>query len=115
MQTVLSFTLSASLGRLRPSPLANGGAKKGVSSALVKELSALAGVFKREEFSNKDKRLKFKGSQDDPKQVTFNVDPGNYMWKALVEIMRVMSLQMNSVSAALAVPPDMNEEKLETW
>jgi len=87
MQTILSFTLSASLGRLRPLPFANSGAKKGVSSALVKELSAFAGVFKREKFSNKDKRLKFKGSQDVPLQVAFNVDPGNYMWKALVEIL----------------------------
>ena len=79
MQAILSFTLSASLGRLRPLSLANGGAKKGVSSALVKGLSAFVGVFKREKLSNKDKRLKFKGSQDDPKQVTFNVDPGNYI------------------------------------
>jgi hypothetical protein len=92
--------------------LSNGGAKSGVSSALVKELSSFAGVFKRDALSNKGKLWKYKASQDDPKQVTFNVDPGNHMWKALVEILRVMSLQMNSASAALAVPPDMNEEKV---
>ena len=97
---------------LNNTELANGGAQKGVSSALVKELSSFAGVFKRDEISNKEKLWKYKGSQDDPKQVTFNVDPGNYMWKALVEILRVMSLQMNSTSAALAVPLDMNDEKV---
>ena len=92
--------------------LAKGGAKKGVSSALVKELSSFAGVFKRDEISKHEKLMKYKGSQDDPKPVTFNVDPGNYMWKALVEILRVMSLQMNSTSAALAVPLDMDKEKV---
>jgi hypothetical protein len=91
---------------------AEGGARQGVSSALVKELSSFAGVFKRDEISNHEKLTKYKGSQDDPKPATFNVDPGNYMWKALVEILRVMSLQMNSTSAALAVPLDMNNEKV---
>ena len=92
--------------------LANCGARSGVSSALIKQLSAFAGVFKRDALSNKDKRWKYKGSQDNPVHVTFNHDPGNWMWKATVELLRVISLQMNSASAALAVPPEMNAEKV---
>lgn len=92
------------------------GKKLGVSSALIKTLSELAGVFQRDAFSTKDKRWKYKGSHDNPLQVSFNRDPGNWMWKAIVELLRVISLQMDTKSASgsdvLAVPADMNAEKV---
>ncbi len=85
--------------------------KSGVSSTVVKELSNFAGVFKRRAVSKTDKRKKYKGSEDHPVHVSFNHDPGKEMWKLLLELLRVISLQTNSASAALALPPDMNVEK----
>ena len=92
------------------------GKKSGVSSALIKTLSQVAGVVQRNAFSKNDKRWKYKASHDNPLQVSFNCDPGNWMWKAIVEMLRVITLQMDAKSASasvvLAVPADMNAEKV---
>ena len=84
--------------------LATCGARSGVSSTLIKQLSEFAGVFQRDTLSKKDRRWKYTGSQHHPIHVSFNHVSGNWMWKAIVELLRVISLQMNAASAALAVP-----------
>ena len=86
--------------------------KKGVSSTLIKALSEFAGVFERKALSQKDERWGYKGSDDNPPQVTFNSDPGNWRWKAIVEMLRVITLQTDTGSALLAVPADMHAEKV---
>ena len=94
--------------------------KDGPSSAIIKALSKFAGVFNRERFGKKDLRRKYTKEEDArdgfARDVSFNRDLGNWMYKAIVELLRLISQQMSETDIydgeALVVPPDMNEGKV---
>ena len=90
------------------------GNKSGVSSGLIKELSGFAGVLQRSPLAKK--QVKFLSSIHGTWQlISFNGDPGNWLWKAIVELIREFLLQKSqpsSGSVVFAVPADMNSEKV---
>ena len=67
--------------------------KKLTSSRTIKAISKLAGVFKRDQYGNR---------------ISHNDDAGNWMYKAVVEILRTMGIITGHV---LEIPENMNHEK----